>query len=324
MVVDPKGADFSIYRGATVITPNRKELAESSRMPVGTEGEIAAAAAAIRGTVGAQAVLVTLSEEGMLLDAAGADPVHVPAYPVRVRDVSGAGDTVAAALAGLLATGADFEAAARAANAAASVVVGKRGTATVTVAELRSRILPAAALAAEEKIAFDPAVAVERVREWRAAGLRIGFTNGCFDILHPGHVHVLTQARAACDRLVVGLNSDASVKRLKGADRPIQDVHARAGVLAALEAVDLVAIFEDDTPIDLIQRLRPSVLVKGGDYRKETVVGHELVEADGGEVILVDLVPGHSTTKIVERSGGAAAEGARAKTKPAKERAKSY
>jgi D-beta-D-heptose 7-phosphate kinase/D-beta-D-heptose 1-phosphate adenosyltransferase len=225
---------------------------------------------------------------------------------VRVRDVSGAGDTVAAVLAALLATGSDFEAATRAANAAASVVVGKRGTATVTVAELRSRILPAAALAAEEKIAFDPGVAVERVREWRGSGLRIGFTNGCFDILHPGHVHLLTRARAVCDRLVVGLNSDASVKRLKGPERPIQDVHARAGVLAALEAVDLVAIFEDDTPLDLIKRLRPSVLVKGGDYRKETVVGHELVEADGGEVILVDLVPGHSTTRIVERSGGAA------------------
>jgi D-beta-D-heptose 7-phosphate kinase/D-beta-D-heptose 1-phosphate adenosyltransferase len=306
VVVDPKGTDFSIYRGATVITPNRKELAESTRMPVGSEPEIKAAAAAIRATAGAQAVLVTLSEEGMLLESAGAEPVHVPAYPVRVRDVSGAGDTVAAVLAALLAAGADFESATRAANAAASVVVGKRGTATVTVAELRSRILPAAALAAEEKIAFDPAVAVDRVREWRAAGLRIGFTNGCFDILHPGHVHVLTRARAACDRLVVGLNSDVSVKRLKGPDRPIQDVHARAGVLAALEAVDLVAIFEDDTPLDLIRRLKPSVLVKGGDYRKETVVGHELVEADGGEIILVDLVPGHSTTRIVERSGDGA------------------
>jgi D-beta-D-heptose 7-phosphate kinase/D-beta-D-heptose 1-phosphate adenosyltransferase len=234
-----------------------------------------------------------------------------------VRDVSGAGDTVAAVLAALIATGADFESATRAANAAASVVVGKRGTATVTVAELRSRILPAAALAAEEKIAFDPAVAVDRVREWRAAGLRIGFTNGCFDILHPGHVHVLTQARAACDRLVVGLNSDASVSRLKGPDRPIQNVHARAGVLSALEAVDLVAIFEDDTPIELIRQLRPSVLVKGGDYRKETVVGHELVEADGGEIILVNLVPGHSTTRIVERSGGTTPDGTRRK-QPAK------
>jgi D-beta-D-heptose 7-phosphate kinase / D-beta-D-heptose 1-phosphate adenosyltransferase len=317
VVVDPKGTDFSIYRGATVITPNRKELAESTRMPVATQPEIIAAAAVIRDAASAQAVLVTLSEEGMLLEAAGAEPVHVPAYPVRVRDVSGAGDTVAAVLAALLATGADFESATRAANAAASVVVGKRGTATVTVAELRSRILPAAALAAEEKIAFDPDVAVDRAREWRAAGLRIGFTNGCFDILHPGHVHVLTRARAACDRLVVGLNSDASVKRLKGPERPIQDVHARAGVLAALEAVDLVAIFEDDTPLDLIRRLRPSVLVKGGDYRKETVVGHELVEADGGEIILVDLVPGHSTTRIVERSGGTAPDGSRRK-EPAK------
>jgi D-beta-D-heptose 7-phosphate kinase / D-beta-D-heptose 1-phosphate adenosyltransferase len=317
VVVDPKGTDFSIYHGATVITPNRKELAESTRMPVATEPEIIAAAAAVRGAAGARAVLVTLSEEGMLLDAAGAAPVHVPAYPVRVRDVSGAGDTVAAVLAVLLATGADFEAATRAANAAASVVVGKRGTATVTAAELRSRILPAAALAVEEKIAFDPAVAAERVREWRAIGLRIGFTNGCFDILHPGHVHLLTRARAVCDRLVVGLNSDASVKRLKGPDRPIQDVHARGGVLAALEAVDLVAIFEDDTPLELIRRLRPSVLVKGGDYRKETVVGHELVEADGGEVILIDLVPGHSTTRIVERSGGAAANDTRRK-EPAK------
>jgi D-beta-D-heptose 7-phosphate kinase / D-beta-D-heptose 1-phosphate adenosyltransferase len=317
VVVDPKGTDFSIYRGATVITPNRKELAESTRMPVATQPEIIAAAAVIRDAAGARAVLVTLSEEGMLLEAVGAEAVHVPAYPVRVRDVSGAGDTVAAVLAALLATGADFESATRAANAAASVVVGKRGTATVTVAELRSRILPAAALAAEEKIAFDPDVAVDRAREWRAAGLRIGFTNGCFDILHPGHVHVLTRARAACDRLVVGLNSDASVKRLKGPDRPIQDVHARAGVLAALEAVDLVAIFEDDTPLDLIRRLRPSVLVKGGDYRKETVVGHELVEADGGEIILVDLVPGHSTTRIVERSGGSAPDGSRRK-EPAK------
>ena len=186
------------------------------------------------------------------------------------------------------------------------MVVGKRGTATVTVAELRSRILPAATLAAEEKIAFDRSVPADRVREWRANGLRIGFTNGCFDILHPGHVHVLTGARAVCDRLVVGLNSDASVKRLKGAERPIQDVQARADVMAALEAVDLVAIFEDDTPLDLIRRLRPSVLVKGGDYREETVVGGDVVEADGGEVILIDLVPGHSTTRIVRRSAKSA------------------
>jgi D-beta-D-heptose 7-phosphate kinase/D-beta-D-heptose 1-phosphate adenosyltransferase len=302
VIVDPKALDYAIYQGATVITPNRKELAEATRRPVARHEQVAAAAAELARMVGSRAVLVTLSEEGMLLHVEGAEPVHVPAYPVRVRDVSGAGDTVVAVLAALLAVGADFESAMRAANAAASVVVGKRGTAAVSAMELRARILPAAALAAEEKIVFDWAVADERVREWRAQDLRVGFTNGCFDILHPGHVKVLAKARAECDRLVVGLNSDASVQRLKGEGRPIQDAQARADVLAALEAVDLVVVFEQDTPLELIKRLRPTVLVKGGDYRKEDVVGREIVEADGGQVVLVELVPGHSTTSIVRRS----------------------
>jgi D-beta-D-heptose 7-phosphate kinase/D-beta-D-heptose 1-phosphate adenosyltransferase len=226
----------------------------------------------------------------------------VPAYPVKVRDVSGAGDTVVATLAVMLALGADYEDAMRAANAAASVVIGKRGTATVSAAELRARILPAASLAPEEKIVFDWRELDERLGEWRAQGLRIGFTNGVFDLLHPGHVKILAQARETCDRLVVGLNSDASVRRLKGPNRPIQSENARAEVLAALEAVDLVAVFEQNTPLELIRRVRPTVLVKGGDYRKDQVVGRELVEAQGGEVILVDLVPGYSTTRIVQRS----------------------
>jgi D-beta-D-heptose 7-phosphate kinase/D-beta-D-heptose 1-phosphate adenosyltransferase len=302
VIVDPKGPDFTVYWGATLITPNRKELAEATRLPVATKADLAAAAAELAQAVDSQAVLVTLSEDGMLLHVEHAQPVHVPAYPVRVRDVSGAGDTVVAVLGTLLAMGAGFEPAMRAANAAASVVVGKRGTATVSAMELRSRILPAAALAAEEKIVFDWTVADERVREWRAQGLRIGFTNGCFDLLHPGHVKMLAAARAACDRLVLGLNSDASVTRLKGEGRPIQNVHARADVLAALEAVDLVVVFEEDTPIELIRRVRPNVLVKGGDYRKEDVVGGDIVEREGGEVLLVDIVPGHSTSRIVKRS----------------------
>src|SRR5690606_6406837 len=177
-----------------------------------------------------------------------------------------------------------------------------RGTATVSIAELRSRILPAASLAPEEKIVFDWAQLEEHLAQWRRSGLRIGFTNGCFDLLHPGHIRLLAGARAACDRLVVGLNGDASVTRLKGQDRPVQPVAARAEVLAALEAVDLVVVFDEDTPEKLIERVRPTVLIKGADYTREQVVGREFVEANGGEVILIDLVPGHSTSAMVERT----------------------
>jgi D-beta-D-heptose 7-phosphate kinase/D-beta-D-heptose 1-phosphate adenosyltransferase len=302
VIVDPKGHDYSIYRGATVITPNRKELADSTRMAVGTSEELETAAESLSRLVGARAVLVTLSEHGMMLHVRNAEPVHVPAYSVKVLDVSGAGDTVVAVLASMLAMGADFESAVRAANASAAVVVGKQGTATVSAAELRSRILPSATLAPEEKIVFDWKELERPLAEWRAQGLRIGFTNGVFDLLHPGHVKVLAQSRGLCDRLVVGLNSDASVKRLKGKDRPIQPEHARAEVLAALEAVDLVAIFEQDTPLELIKRVKPTVLVKGGDYRPNQVVGRDIVESQGGEVVLVDLVQGFSTTRIVEKS----------------------
>ncbi len=245
--------------------------------------------------------MVTRSEAGMTL-VSGAIVIHVPAYPVRVRDVSGAGDTVVAVLAAMLAMRADFESAMRAANAAAAVVVGKRGTATVSVAELRSRILPAATLAPEEKIVFDRVLLDEQLTEWRRQGLRVGFTNGCFDLLHPGHVRLLAGARAACDRLVVGLNGDASVTRLKGAGRPVQPVQSRAEVLAALEAVDLVVVFDEDTPEKLIAQVKPTVLVKGGDYTREQVVGREIVEALGGEVVLIEIMPGHSTTSMVERS----------------------
>ena len=301
VVVDPKGRDYGIYLNATVITPNRQELADATRKPAKTDDEIASAAAALRNAVGARAVLVTRSEAGMTLVGEGA-AIHIPAYPVRVRDVSGAGDTVVAVVGAMLAMGADFESAMRAANAAAAVVVGKRGTATASVAELRSRILPAARLAPEEKIFFDWNVLDDALAEWRKQGLRIGFTNGCFDLLHPGHVKLLASARTAWDRLVVGLNSDGSVARLKGPGRPVQPVQARAEVLAALEAVDLVVVFDEDTPEKLIARVKPTVLVKGADYTREQVVGREIVEALGGEVLLVDLVPGHSTSSMVERT----------------------
>src|ERR1700686_2712536 len=242
VVVDPKGHDYGVYRGATLITPNRQELGAAVHRPVATEGEIAKAAAELARLVESQAVLVTQSE--------GHAPIHIPAYPVKVRDVSGAGDTVAAVMAVLLAMQAPFESAMRAANAAAAVVVGKRGTATVSLAELRHRILPAASLAPEDKIVFDWALPDERLADWRKHGLRVGFTNGCFDLLHRGHIKLLAEARAACDRLVVGLNSDASTTRLKGKGRPINPAEGRAEVLAALEAVDLVVVFEEDTPLE--------------------------------------------------------------------------
>ncbi len=301
VLVDPKGRDYSIYKGATMITPNRQELADATHRVAHTDDEVAAAALELGRALGTKAVLVTRSEAGMTLVGEGGT-VHVPAYPVRVRDVSGAGDTVVAVLAAMLAIRADFESAMRVANAAAAVVVGKRGTATLSIAELRSRTLPAATLAPEEKIVFDWGLLDEHMGEWRKQGLRVGFTNGCFDLLHPGHVKLLAGARAACDRLVVGLNGDASVTRLKGAGRPVQPVSSRAEVLAAMEAVDLVVVFDEDTPEKLITRVKPTVLVKGSDYKREDVVGHAIVEALGGEVILIDLVPGQSTTSMVERS----------------------
>jgi D-beta-D-heptose 7-phosphate kinase/D-beta-D-heptose 1-phosphate adenosyltransferase len=302
VIVDPKNANFAVYHGATILTPNRKEFAEATRSHAATAEDIRAVAKDAIEVAGCDAMLVTQSEHGMTMVARNGDMLHVPAYPAKVRDVSGAGDTVAATLAVALAAGAPEDEAVRTASAAAAVAVSKRGTASVSQQELRKKILPHASLTAEEKIVSADEDIDSRLLDWRQEGLRIGFTNGCFDILHPGHVRVLTQARAACDRLVVGLNSDASVKRLKGADRPVQDERARAEVLAALEAVDLVAIFEDDTPLELIMQVRPSVLVKGGDYTREQVVGHKFVTANGGEVVLVDILPGHSTTSLVKRA----------------------
>jgi D-beta-D-heptose 7-phosphate kinase/D-beta-D-heptose 1-phosphate adenosyltransferase len=304
VIVDPKSANFAIYRGATLLTPNRKEFSEATRSRADSETSIADAAQDIMTLADCEAILVTQSEDGMTLVPRKGEAVHVPAHPVKVRDVSGAGDTVAAALALVMATGGDWETCLRMANAAAAVAVGKKGTAIVTSAELRRRILPHAYLAAEEKIVADDGDLDAHLQEWRKQDLRVGFTNGCFDILHPGHVKLLTAARGACDRLIVGLNTDASVKRLKGEDRPVQDERARAEVLAALEAVDLVVMFDEDTPIRLITEIRPSVLVKGGDYTLETVVGHDVVEAHGGEVMLVDILPGFSTTTLVKRARG--------------------
>jgi D-beta-D-heptose 7-phosphate kinase/D-beta-D-heptose 1-phosphate adenosyltransferase len=302
VVVDPKGPDYRRYRGAHVVTPNRKELAEASHMPVASDDEIARAAAHLISTHDFGAVLATRGADGMTLitrerpDA----PLHLPTDAREVFDVSGAGDTVVATVAAALAGGFSLAEAAQLANAAAGIVVGKSGTAVAHPDELAAALHRQDLLTGEGKVATVEQLR-ERVADWRRRGLKIAFTNGCFDLLHPGHVALLSQARAASDRLVVGLNSDASVRRLKGEGRPVQSEAARAMVLGSLASVDLVVIFGEDTPMALIEAIRPDVLVKGADYTKDKVVGADFVEANGGRVLLADLVPGQSTSATIAR-----------------------
>ncbi len=298
VIIDPKTPDYALYREADIITPNRKELGEASGMPVGTVEETAKAAAALIEKFGFGAVLAKLGGDGVCLMRKDGASRHFAATAREVYDVSGAGDTVVAAFATALASGLSMEDAARVANEAGSLVVGKTGTATVTPGEIAKSLKQAEAREADEKV-MPLARAIEAVERWRRQGLSIGFTNGCFDLLHPGHVALLQAARKSCDRLVVGLNSDASVRRLKGEGRPVQGTPARATVLASLAPVDLVVVFEEDTPLEVIRALRPSVLAKGSDYTRETVVGAADVESWDGRVVLIDLVDGHSTTNTI-------------------------
>lgn len=297
VIVDPKGTDYARYRGATIITPNRAELAEAVGLPVDTDDAIVSAAEKLRQDVGVAVVLVTRSGEGMTL-VSGDGAHHLPAETREVADVTGAGDTVVATLTLALACGAAPATAARLANVAAGIVVGRHGTAVATPADIIA-VLRQTTIAGTDQKNADRSQAMMRVMEWRRQGLKVGFTNGCFDLLHPGHVSLLRQARAACDRLVVGLNSDASVKLLKGEDRPVQTESARAVVMASLSPVDLVVIFSEDTPLALIEALRPDVLVKGADYAKAQVVGGTLVESYGGKVVLADLIASQSTTATI-------------------------
>lgn len=303
VLVDPKGADFRRYAGADYLTPNLKELREASGLSVDNDAEVTVAARGLIAQAGVAAVIVTRSREGMsVIDPASA--THIPTQAQEVFDVMGAGDTVMAVLALCLARGFDLTQAAMIANGAAGIVVSKLGTAQVTPGELTRALQLSEGGQAETVVDRDAARAL--AEGWRAQGLTVGFTNGCFDILHPGHVSLLQQARSHCDRLVVGLNSDGSVRRLKGADRPVNGEAARAAVLAALKPVDLVVVFEEDTPEALIGALQPDVLVKGADYTIDQVVGADIVLARGGRVELATLVEGQSTTRLVERLGSQA------------------
>jgi D-beta-D-heptose 7-phosphate kinase/D-beta-D-heptose 1-phosphate adenosyltransferase len=301
IAVDPRGADWSRYRGADLITPNRRELSEAAGARLSRLEEIEAAALRLLHAHGLGAVLVTLSEQGMLLVEPGGAR-HIAAAAREVFDVSGAGDTVIAVAAVAVAAGAGVLEAAWLANLAAGIVVGKTGTAVAQLREIQALL---EGHAPGEKC-LPLAEALEQIRRWRFKGLRIGFTNGCFDLLHPGHADLLAFARAGCDRLVVGLNEDFSVRRLKGPARPVQPLASRAAVLGALTAVDLVVPFAEDTPLALIEAIRPDLLVKGADYREDQVVGAELVRSYGGEVRLAPLSPGHSTSATIARIGAAA------------------
>lgn len=298
VLVDPKRTRLSDYRGATIIKPNRKELSVCTGMPCLSDEDAREAAEKVIVSTGAM-ILLTRSEQGMSLFRSGADPIHARAEVRKVFDVSGAGDTVLAVMAVALGAGIGVEHAMQLANLAAGIVVGKLGTASVGVIEL-AQALETSRRGFESRI-VDLDSALRRREEWRRQGLVCGFTNGCFDLIHPGHVSLLAQARRCCDRLIVALNTDRSVKRLKGPQRPLQSELARAYVLAALEHVDIVLLFDEDTPLALIEKLQPDLLVKGADYRENEVVGADLVKSWGGQVMLANIVPNQSTTTLVRR-----------------------
>jgi len=292
VLVDPKRCDFNAYAGASLITPNMSEF-EAVVGRCNDNNDIVARAEAIMQEHQIEALLVTRSEEGMSLLRKGLAPVHIPAQAREVFDVTGAGDTVIATMAAAIASGVDMEAAARIANVAAGIVVGKLGAATASVPELRRAIDSIeeqhGGVVTEEEL-------LEAVADARAHGEAVVMTNGCFDILHTGHVRYLEQARRLGDRLIVAVNDDDSVRKLKGPSRPVVSQSERMEVLAGLAGVDWVVPFSEDTPERLICQVSPDILVKGGDYKPEQVAGNQCA----GETKILDFVEGCSTSKIID------------------------
>jgi D-beta-D-heptose 7-phosphate kinase/D-beta-D-heptose 1-phosphate adenosyltransferase len=296
VLVDPKKPDASVFAGARLLTPNLEELAQFTGIRADSDEAAEAACWHILASVAIDGILVTRGDAGMTLVERGQKPLHIRAETHRVFDVTGAGDTVIATLAAALAIGEPLADAVRLANTAAGIAVTKPGTATVHASELRHALGAAKAASVAEL-----SEAVDQVALWRSQNLRVGFTNGCFDLLHRGHVYSLEQAARRVDRLVVAVNSDASTERLKGPGRPVQDLATRSAVLAALRFVDLVVPFDEDTPEALIRALSPDILFKGSDYAEADVVGGDHVKANGGRVELLPLLAGHSTTGTVQR-----------------------
>ncbi|MBV8336331.1 MAG: D-glycero-beta-D-manno-heptose 1-phosphate adenylyltransferase [Alphaproteobacteria bacterium] len=300
IVADPKRTSFDAYRDVTILTPNAHEASLATGVAASDDSGAEKAARLALEATSCEAVLVTRSENGLTLVQRGLPALHLPARVQQVSDVSGAGDTFIATLATALASQLDLVTASRLANIAAGISVTRPGTAVVTSGDLEDELRRRTLIATDEKLMALEA-ALRQIAEWRRQGLSIGFTNGCFDLIHPGHIHLLAQARAACDRLVVGLNTDASVRRLKGPERPVQSETARATVLSSMATVDLVILFGEETPLTLIEAIRPDILIKGADYAADQVVGANIVRQSGGRVFLVDLLAGEGTTATIER-----------------------
>ena len=303
IVVDPKSPDFSRYARATVITPNVKEIKNATGIQVLVDEDAIAAGKAGCRAANADAVLITRAEKGMTLVPKKGTPFHCRTSAREVYDVVGAGDTVVAVVGLALAAKTSITMATKLANVAGGLVVGRRGASTIGRSELLQHALASSKSESEQERCkvMSRQELVKLCNTWRDAGLRVGFANGCFDILHPGHINLVTFAKSHCDRLVLAVNSDASVCRLKGSGRPVNHVDDRVAVLEALQATDALTVFEEDTPLNLIQELMPDVLVKGGDYTESEVVGADLVKRRGGVVLLCPLVPGKSTTTLIKR-----------------------
>jgi D-beta-D-heptose 7-phosphate kinase/D-beta-D-heptose 1-phosphate adenosyltransferase len=301
VLVDPKGLDYGKYRGATTVTPNETELAATTQVSAHDSFELIEAAVRLRQLLDLDFVTLTRGEAGIsLVEETGTR--HVPARAREVFDVSGAGDTAIATLAAGIATGLDPHDSAVLANLAAGIIVGKTGTVPIRQDQLLNALGPAESAPPpldEKLVSLEAAVAL--VSRWRMEGHEVGFTNGCFDVVHAGHITYLDWARRNCDRLVVGLNTDSSVRALKGDGRPVNHEEARSRVLAGMTAVDAVVMFEDSTPLSVIEALRPDVLIKGEDYAEADIVGSTEVRSWGGRVLRAPLVDGHSTSAILNR-----------------------
>ncbi|MGC6412328.1 MAG: D-glycero-beta-D-manno-heptose-7-phosphate kinase [Candidatus Puniceispirillaceae bacterium] len=313
VILDPKSPDFGLYKGADILTPNLSELCKAAGRNLTNHQDIATAAIHLCQMHDIGHMLVTLSGDGMMLvsasDEAGDTALHLPAKAVEVFDVSGAGDTVVAALSAGLVASLPVAKAMSLANLAAGIVVGKSGTAIVSPGELLAEnILQSAG--GKKEVEDDTSTPlsgpdnweqlVQQTRLWQNQGLHVGITNGCFDLLHPGHLHVIRQAATYCDKLIVAINTDRSVKILKGPSRPQQNQTERMAVLQHLPAVSAVVVFDEETPAALFEALRPNVLIKGGDYKAEELVGYDQIIGDGGAVHIIDTLPGHSTTNLLE------------------------